>query len=719
MILIKERSESKRHVELQEIKKLIERITSEIDIKEIDSALDMNIIAYERALALDEPFIISEILFNFGSIEYLNGRNQKAMSYFIKAHKMAQEIQNHTCMIQVLSSVANIFSLNSEYKSALDAYSQIIEIIDSHPEMSSQKNDIYNNMGYAFLQIGAYNDAEKSYNLALDADSYNPSQPPYPLFKAHIYNNLAELYLSKKEFDLAETNLKLGRECFKALDDQAGLAFCFHLEATLINERDHNWKKAEKLYDIALDLITQYAYTKDITQLLAKYGKQAFIANQYSKAQELLEKAYNMASEYQYLQMQVEIGDVLEQIYLREKKYENAHLMVKRQLEIKNIFTSEWERSNLKSFVKDVSEDEESRQLEELKRSIRIMKMLAEVGQSITACMDINPIFDIVSETIIKILNLSSFAISLIDENKTSMTIKTYEKGAYTEINESLDSENSFMVWCMRSQNEIIIYSPKDILTYQSLMNTTLVERLELGKIKSLLFCPMYNEDVIIGGVTVQSEKPFNFSYVDLEVLRLLTSYITIAINNIHKSQILLQTNIRLENASNRDGLTGLLNRRALKDYIANDFSSIIKASLPVTMVMLDLDYFKQYNDFYGHSKGDECLIAVSKVIKETMNALVSQHYAFRFGGDEFLLILESCNEAFCKKILNTLFKNVVDLEIEHLKSKVSNQVTLTAGASIIKRSLLDYTEVFSNADEALYVAKNDGRNRYEILILN
>lgn len=720
MIPIDTKSTLKTDIELVEIRELVDKVSQQIDRKEIDCALDINIIAYERALAIDNPSIISEILYNFGCLEDLKGHSQKAMSFFSKSLSMAQETQNLKCVVLALNKIASIYGLYGEFRSALDAYNEILKIVEANPETSPRKSGTYNNMGLALLQLNAYDDAEKYYKLALTAAINWPKQTYHDkVIVAIIYGNLSEIYLLKKDYEAAQSHLQLARQHSEDIKDQVGIAFCYHLEAILIHETEHNWEKAEKLFEQAIKLINQCGADYEITDLIIKYGKQAFNADQFSKAQELLEKAHTNVLEHHYLQMEPEICEVLEKIYLHAKRFDKAHLMVRKQLELKNSSNEQWEKSNVKNFVNDVNVDEETRQLEELKRSIRTMKMLAEVGQSITASIDINHIFEIVSETIVKILNLSSFALSLIDDDNISMTMKAFDEGKYKEMKHRLDSENSFMAWCVRNQKEIIIYSPKDILAYQDVMNTKLVERLNISPLKSLLFCPMYIKDQIIGGVTVQSEKPFNFSYVDLEVLRLLTSYIAIAINNIQESQKLLQTNKKLETASRIDGLTGLLNRRALGDYITHEFASTINSSLPVTMVMIDLDYFKQYNDFYGHSKGDQCLISVSNAIKETLRDFPNNRFAFRFGGDEFLIILENCAEDQCNKMLNILFEEMNALHIEHLKSKISDHVTLTAGATIVKRLLTDYTEVFSSADEAMYMAKNSGRNKFQILIVN
>ncbi|MBC7960841.1 MAG: GGDEF domain-containing protein [Vallitaleaceae bacterium] len=712
-------SKTKLQDETREIRHVIDKIEKLILKKDCDAALDMNVIAYERALAIDDTSLVCEILFHFGTIENLKGHIQQAMSFFVKSHNMSRDSQNFKYMILTLNRIAAVYSLYGKTRRALDAYIEVLAIINEHPEASFKRSVIYNNIGLIFFELEAYEDAEKYYMDGLEAALNSPKNSLQDeLVIPILFSNLSELYLKKSDYALAEVNLEQSRKASEVLDDQVGIAFCLYLEASLINERDHDWERSEVLFEQAIKLISSNGADFETADLMIKYGKQAYYAQSYDKALKLLETALEKATEHNYLQMMPVICKTLEDLYLRENNYEKAHAMVRQQLTIKDTFSEQWESTLVKSFTQNVRDLEENRQLEELKRSIRTMKMLAEVGQSITASIDIKEIFNIVSTTITKILNLSSFALGLLNNEKTHLLQTIYDEGNYKEVTHPIDYDNSFMIWCVRNKKEIIIYSSEDILNYSEVMNEKLIQRLEKSELKSLLFCPMYIDETIIGGVTVQSKTPYNFSYVDLEVLRLLTSYIGIAINNIHKSQKLIESNKKLAVASRIDDLTSLLNRRALGDYIAHDFANLDRSMLPLAMVMLDLDYFKQYNDLYGHSQGDHCLTLVANQITETLMGLNHLHFAFRFGGDEFLIIVHNCDAIGCQEMLNSLFNKIGDLKIEHLKSKISNQVTITAGASIVNRRFTNYTEVFSNADEALYLAKNGGRNRYEILVL-
>jgi diguanylate cyclase (GGDEF)-like protein len=129
---------------------------------------------------------------------------------------------------------------------------------------------------------------------------------------------------------------------------------------------------------------------------------------------------------------------------------------------------------------------------------------------------------------------------------------------------------------------------------------------------------------------------------------------------------------------------------------------------------MMDLDYFKEYNDNYGHLKGDICLTAVAKIIKESIPEAeydVKCHFV-RYGGEEFLILAENYNSDEILALAEKIRKNVEDAKIEHSYSKNSNYLTLSAGCSTgIFNAVAELENLVSGADRALYEAKKSGRN--------
>lgn len=178
----------------------------------------------------------------------------------------------------------------------------------------------------------------------------------------------------------------------------------------------------------------------------------------------------------------------------------------------------------------------------------------------------------------------------------------------------------------------------------------------------------------------------------------------------------LRDANRQLEIQSKLDPLTQIYNRRAVNEYM-NELSTQASAStFMLSTIMLDIDYFKQYNDTYGHLAGDEVLIKVGNVLRE----LSEQYNLFvaRWGGEEFMIVLLNANEQKIQMVCETIIRRVEHLNIEHSGSLVSNKLTVSIGAhSVEVKQPSDVTNSLDYADEALYSVKNSGRNGFSIRI--
>lgn len=174
----------------------------------------------------------------------------------------------------------------------------------------------------------------------------------------------------------------------------------------------------------------------------------------------------------------------------------------------------------------------------------------------------------------------------------------------------------------------------------------------------------------------------------------------------------LAEANRQLVHQSNHDALTQLANRRALDDYLAKQWASAVRhGSRPLSLVMLDVDYFKDYNDHYGHQAGDECLAAISQVLRK--NLLRVEDMAARFGGEEFMIVLPETPLEGAVKVGERLRREVRDLGISHRYSRLDYKfITVSVGvASTIPRASLKLKQLIKMADHALYDAKGAGRD--------
>ena len=165
---------------------------------------------------------------------------------------------------------------------------------------------------------------------------------------------------------------------------------------------------------------------------------------------------------------------------------------------------------------------------------------------------------------------------------------------------------------------------------------------------------------------------------------------------------------------SQQDSLTGLANRRYLDEVLENEWRSAIRHKLPITIMMIDIDFFKLYNDALGHIQGDQCLRRIAILLGSISSR--SGDLAARYGGEEFLLLFSVTDKDQALIQVQQLMELVRDIGIIHPKSNVSKHVTISVGVATMIPHLNDkLSDFISRADHALYTAKSNGRNQYHI----
>ncbi len=173
----------------------------------------------------------------------------------------------------------------------------------------------------------------------------------------------------------------------------------------------------------------------------------------------------------------------------------------------------------------------------------------------------------------------------------------------------------------------------------------------------------------------------------------------------------------QLYELANLDELTGINNRRSFNSILSDEWNRAMRAQYSLTLVICDIDFFKNYNDAIGHQAGDECLRAVVEVMQSILQRPVDN--VARYGGEEFAFILPFTDEQGAINMINRLHGKLKMKKILHPNSEISDYVTLSAGvASLTPGSKHSIEELISAADKSLYRAKAEGRNRtcYKVL---
>ena len=181
------------------------------------------------------------------------------------------------------------------------------------------------------------------------------------------------------------------------------------------------------------------------------------------------------------------------------------------------------------------------------------------------------------------------------------------------------------------------------------------------------------------------------------------------------RTQELMEANAELQRLSFLDGLTGIANRRYFDEVLEKEWQRAKRSHTSLALIILDVDFFKTYNDTYGHVAGDECLKKVAKILKDSTKRATD--LVARYGGEEFTIILPDTDIRGANQVGETVRINVEKLGIKHKKSLISHNVTISVGIAVVEVAWdSSPMEMVAAADQALYQAKQKGRNRIEIV---
>jgi diguanylate cyclase (GGDEF)-like protein len=175
-----------------------------------------------------------------------------------------------------------------------------------------------------------------------------------------------------------------------------------------------------------------------------------------------------------------------------------------------------------------------------------------------------------------------------------------------------------------------------------------------------------------------------------------------------------LEARLLTEMAS-RDGLTGINNRRAFDEHIDTVWQQAMREHVSVALLLVDIDYFKAYNDYYGHQAGDECLKHVARTLARCARRPLD--FTARYGGEEFAIVLYNARRNYVEEVAHRIENSMQSMALKHPASAISRQLTVSIGAACVvplpERSHFGFIQL---SDEALYEAKGQGRNRTVIL---
>ncbi|MGG6297796.1 diguanylate cyclase domain-containing protein [Leptolyngbya sp. AN02str] len=248
---------------------------------------------------------------------------------------------------------------------------------------------------------------------------------------------------------------------------------------------------------------------------------------------------------------------------------------------------------------------------------------------------------------------------------------------------------------------------------------------------KSLLCMPILNQGKLIGILYLENQHAAGaFTKDRVEILNLLCCQAAISLQNArlyeqaqgYSHQLELKVSERtaeLEKANQElyriatlDGLTQIFNRRYFDTYLKEQWQQLLLVRQPLSLLLCDIDYFKRYNDYYGHQAGDECLKQVAQLLSQIVKR--PNDVVARYGGEEFAVVLPYINQQGAGQVAERIGVETRHRRIPHAESHIAPYITLSIGvSSLVPHADMSYEALITTADQALYQAKKAGRNRF------
>lgn len=222
-----------------------------------------------------------------------------------------------------------------------------------------------------------------------------------------------------------------------------------------------------------------------------------------------------------------------------------------------------------------------------------------------------------------------------------------------------------------------------------ALVCSVIILAMDLVYVPNTLVNPYFENDLVLAGIFILTAWPLGF-YVKIE--------------GEHIEMLTIQ--------ANKDGLTGLYNHRYFHDTLREKIILSERDNQPISMIIMDIDYFKHYNDLYGHQKGDEVLKNIGILLKEVSRP---KDIVARYGGEEFALILPNTNENEVIKIGEHIRRNIETTYFEGEENQPNGKLTVSVGISVFPDKAKNDIDLIKSADDALYRAKFFNKNRVEI----
>ncbi len=354
----------------------------------------------------------------------------------------------------------------------------------------------------------------------------------------------------------------------------------------------------------------------------------------------------------------------------------------------------------------------------ELKLQTQRERLLVEIGQRIRNVLDLE---SILQQTVVSVKDF-------IEADRVIIVQCTSDTSGHVIQEACAPGFSTMMGWEVRDpwsvgDKFLRHYQAGRGLAVENIHTSKLSESqllfLEYFQIKAQVVVPILQEQALWGlMIAHQCATPRTWKTADVRLLQSLAIQVGIAIQQANMHQQITRANEQLKRIAYLDGLTQVANRRRLEQSLHKEWRRMGRSQSPLSVILADIDFFKGFNDHYGHQAGDDCLRLVARIL--TRAAQRPGDLVARYGGEEFMILLPGTNVQGAETVAETVRQMLHSRRIPHTASQVDKIVTMSLGvASCIPSSEITPKQLVKQADDALYQAKQQGRNQVRVFPLN
>ncbi|MBN1453069.1 MAG: GGDEF domain-containing protein [Anaerolineales bacterium] len=329
---------------------------------------------------------------------------------------------------------------------------------------------------------------------------------------------------------------------------------------------------------------------------------------------------------------------------------------------------------------------------------IRRLETINTFSQQINSSLETDQVLSLLNAALQKALTADSYYVGLVDNGAIRLDL-FYDAGEYfTDVEVPID--NTLAGWIIKNQTPLFLPDLSDGIQLPG------IQRNIIGKDRSSLSwigVPMRTVH-INGLLAVASYKANTFSHTDMDLLSNLAQHAALALDNtVHHQQV--------EQQSRLDSLTGTYNHRSFLQALQEQIDDAQLEKKVVSLIMLDIDYFKRYNDSFGHQVGDLVLIKLCETIQQNIK---KGDIVGRWGGEEFAIALPGARGDEAHQVAKRIQKTMQELVLSHPKHEEVPAPTVSQGISVFPDEADEIDRFIYLADQRLYKAKERGRNQIE-----